>query len=126
MQRSLIIAMVAALFFVPAIATAGCDVQGSGEVNVISNSFPVLELIANTMKKCSRGDLKIEYKLTTEHKEETAQALAAASSPYDLAQGANSSIAPLQAAGQLQPLNDLVAKYKGKYGRPPWFQRLSP
>ncbi len=115
MQRSLIIAMVAALFFVPAIATAGCDVQGSGEVNVISNSFPVLELIANTMKKCSRGDLKIEYKLTTEHKEETAQALAAASSPYDLAQGANSSIAPLQAAGQLQPLNDLVAKYKGKY-----------
>lgn len=115
MRTILTFAMAAAMLFTPLAATAGCDVQGAGEVNILSNSFPVLELITNSMKACAGGDIKVESKLTTEHKEETAQALAAASSPYDLVQAANSSITPLQAAGQLLPLNDLVAKYKDKY-----------
>jgi len=115
MKRIVILAMVAALFLAPAIATAACEVEGSGEVNVISNSFPVLELIANTMKACANDNLKIEYKLTTEHKEETAQALAASSSPYDLVQVSNTTIPAWQAAGQLQPMNDLVDKYRDQY-----------
>jgi multiple sugar transport system substrate-binding protein len=103
------------LLMKPVMGVAACNITGSGEVDIISNSFPSLEIINAEMEKCSSADVKVSAKMTTEHKEETAQALAASTSPYELAQGANSSIAPLQAAGQLQPLNDLVAKYKEKY-----------
>lgn len=103
------------LLMTPVIAAADCSVEGSGEVNVISNSYPVMEIISKAMKACNSDDLKVEYKLTTEHKEETIQAFAAAASPYDMGQVSNATVTPLQAAGQLQTLNDLVAKYKDKY-----------
>ena len=109
------IAMVIALFTTPQMAIAGCDIQGNGEVNVISNSFPSLEVIAEKMKSCNREGLKIEYKLTRQIDEESKQALAAAKCPYDLGQGANSTSVSHQAAGLIQPLNDLVEKYRDKY-----------
>jgi len=99
----------------PVAAMVECNVTGAGEVNIISNSYPSLEVVNNAMKACSGGDLKVNAKMTTEHKEETNQALAASSSPYDLAQVSNSTIPPLQAAGQLQSMNDLVDKYKDEY-----------
>ena len=99
----------------PVTALAGCAVTGSGEVNIISNSYPSLEVVNGAMEQCAAGDLKVNAKMTTEHKEETNQALGASSSPYDLAQVSNSTIPPLQAAGQLQSMNDLVEKYKGEY-----------
>ena len=105
----------AMLLVKPVTALAECAVTGSGEVNIISNSYPSLEVVNGAMEKCSAGDLKINAKMTTEHKEETNQALGASSSPYDLAQVSNSTIPPLQAAGQLQSMNDLVEKYKGEY-----------
>jgi len=105
-----------ALLLVKPVATmAECNVTGAGEVNIISNSYPSLEVVNNSMKACTGGDLKVNAKMTTEHKEETNQALAASSSPYDLAQVSNSTIPPLQAAGQLQSMNDLVDKYKDEY-----------
>jgi ABC-type glycerol-3-phosphate transport system substrate-binding protein len=67
------------------------------------------------MKKCGQGDVKVTYKLTREHREETLQAFAAAKCPYDIAQTSNSQIAPLQTDGLLRPLNDLVDKYRDKY-----------
>lgn len=115
-MRLLSTLLVAGMLLVkPVMGVAACDITGSGEVNAISNSFPSLEIINGAMEKCNSTDVKVTSKMTTEHKEETAQALAASTSPYELAQDANSSIAPLQAAGQLQPMNDLVAKYKDKY-----------
>ena len=39
----------AALAALPSSALAECKVEGSGEVNVISNFFETLELLANTM-----------------------------------------------------------------------------
>lgn len=103
------------LLMTPMGAFAGNSVKGTGAVEVISNSFPVLEIIANEMKASGGDQVQVNVKLTTQYREEIPQALSAVSSPYDLAQVANSSITPLQAAGQIQRLNDLVAKYKDKY-----------
>ncbi len=105
----------AALATLPSSAWAECKVDGSGEVNVLSNFFETLELLADTMKECERDGLVVDAKLTTEHRSETEQAFAAATSPYDTAAVANSSITLLQARGQLRPLNDLVDKYRDTY-----------
>ncbi len=104
-----------AVAFAPTTAFAECKVEGSGEVNVISNFFETLELLAKTMEECERDGLTIDAKLTTEHRQETEQAFAASSSPFDAAAVANSSITLLQAKGQLRPLNDLVEKYRDAY-----------
>ncbi|MBX3567803.1 MAG: extracellular solute-binding protein [Rhizobiaceae bacterium] len=104
-----------ASFFSPSLANAACAIEGSGEVNVITNFFPTLELLAAKMKECAKPGLKVEVKLTTEMKTEIPRAFEAASSPFDGAAVANSSIVQLQSKGQLMPLNDLVAKYKDTY-----------
>jgi ABC-type glycerol-3-phosphate transport system substrate-binding protein len=100
-------------------AFAECSISGSGEVNVISVNFPVLEVISKAMRECERKGLNVTYdwlpKKKTEAREEVALALSAANSPYDLAQVANSSITLVQAAGRLQSMNDLVSKYRDKY-----------
>ena len=106
----------AALAALPSTALAECKVEGSGEVNVLSNFFETLELLANTMKECERDGLVVDTKLTTEHRSEREQAFAAATSPYDASAVANSSITLLQARGQLRPLNDLVDRYRDAYG----------
>ena len=105
----------AAIALMPSGAFATCTVQGSGEVNVISNFFETLELVASKMKECEGGDVTVDAKLTTEHRNETEKAFAAATSPFDAAAVANSSITLLQAKGQLRPLNDLVDKYRDQY-----------
>ena len=64
MKRFLTIAMIVMLLMTPTMVTAECKIQGTGEVNVISNSFPSLEVIATAMKKCNREGLKIDHKLT--------------------------------------------------------------
>jgi multiple sugar transport system substrate-binding protein len=99
----------------PVLAADKCSIKGSGEINTLSNSFPVLEIISKAMKECGNDNLKISAKMTTQAKEEIPQALSAASSPYDLAQVANGTITPLLAAGLIQPMNDLVEKYREKY-----------
>ncbi len=110
-----VLTIATALALAPTAAFAECKVDGAGEVNVISNFFETLELLAKTMEECERDGLSIDAKLTTEHRQETEQAFAAASSPFDAAAVANSSITLLQAKGQLRPLNDLVDKYRDAY-----------
>ncbi|MCS4096203.1 ABC transporter substrate-binding protein [Rhizobium sp. BK176] len=92
-----------------------CDIQGNGRVDVITNFFPTLELLAKKMQECRRADLQVEVKMTTEHKVEVPRAFAASSSPFDAAAVANATISQINAQGLLRPLNDLVAKYKDKY-----------
>lgn len=104
-----------ALAIAPAAAFADCGIEASGEVDTLSNYFEVLELIANKMKECATGTLKVDTKLTTDNRPETEKAFAAATSPFDTAAVANSSITLLQAKGQLRPLNDLVDKYRDQY-----------
>lgn len=104
-----------ALAVAPVAASAACEVEGNGEVNVLSNFFETLELLADKMKECERAGLVVDVKLTTDNKEETTRAFSAATSPYDAAAVANSSITLLQARGELRPLNDLVEKYRDTY-----------
>ena len=111
--KNILMATVIAL--APMAASADCAIEGKGEVNVISNFFEALEVLANEMKTCGSDTLVIDTKLTTDHKEEVSKAFAAATSPFDAAAVANSSITLLQAKGQLRPLNDLVEKYRDEY-----------
>jgi ABC-type glycerol-3-phosphate transport system substrate-binding protein len=96
-------------------ANASCDVQGNGRVDVITNFFPTLELLAKKMEACRSENLEIEVKMTTEHKVEVPRAFSASKSPFDAAAVANATISQINAQGLLRPLNDLVAKYKDKY-----------
>lgn len=99
----------------PTTAHAACNVEGKGEVNLITNSFPSLELIKRVVESCSHDGLRVTMKLTEKNVAEITQAFSARTSPFDGAQVANSSITAIQAANLLMPLNDLVAKYKDAY-----------
>lgn len=107
--------LASAIALTPTVTFAECAVEGNGEVNVLSNFFQALEVLSAEMETCERDGLVINNKLTTEHKEEGSKAFAGASSPFDAAAVANSSITLLQAKGQLRPLNDLVDKYRDQY-----------
>ena len=96
-------------------ASAACEIDGEGRVDVITNFFAALEVLAKKMEECEGDGVEVEVKMTTEHQQETRQAFDATSSPIDAAAVANSSITLLQARGQLMPLNDLVEKYRDRY-----------
>ncbi len=97
-------------------AWANCSVQGSGTVNLIGNSFPAVQHIAKELESCSKGNLKINFKITPQARVETEQAFASAGkSPFDAAQVSMGVFANLNALGQIQPMTDLVNKYRSKY-----------
>jgi ABC-type glycerol-3-phosphate transport system substrate-binding protein len=113
MTRKLLLAAAAAMAIMAGGAQAApCEVKGDGQVNVLTNFFATLELLAKKMEECERPGLTVDVKMTTEHQTEGQQAFAAGKSPYDAAAVANASITLLQSRGLLLPLNDLVAKYK--------------
>ncbi len=103
------------LLFLPSVAFAKCNISATGEVQILSNSFPVLEVLSKAFKECNSSSLKVSHKLNKDHRTEIPSALSANKSPYDLIQFSNSTITPAQAAGQLLVLNDLVKKYRKKY-----------
>lgn len=109
-------ALLAAAFTAVPLGVAGaeCAVEGTGEVNILSNSFPAFEAISKAVAACNREGVTVTFKQTREHQQEHS-VFGGATSPYDLAGVANESITPLQAKGQLLPLNDLVAKHGPKY-----------
>lgn len=109
----------AAIGLMPVAGFAACSVQGSGEVNVLMNFFPTTEVLDAAMKACATDTLKVVNKLSPDHKVELVQAFGATSSPFDAAHVTNSSITQLQAKGLVQPLNDLVEKYRDTYAIEP-------
>ncbi|MFY8105515.1 MAG: ABC transporter substrate-binding protein [Elstera sp.] len=95
---------------------ADCGFTGrTGTVNVLANSFPVLDHMATAMKACNKDGLTVNVKLTSQLKEEVEQAFSSGASPFDLAQVGTGSFTTLAANGSLQPITDLVLKYKAKY-----------
>lgn len=115
MNKKLFLLAISFSLLLTANAFAKCNVSASGEVNVLSNSYPVLEVISNAFKDCNSSSLKVIHKLNKDHKDELPSALSASKGPYELVQLSNATITPLQAKGLLLPLNDLVAKYRTKY-----------
>lgn len=107
------------LSVLPAVAQARCDGLSNvkpGEVNIIGNAFPVLQHIAKQMESCTRGGLKVQFKLTPQVSPEVQQAFGSAGkSAFDAAVVSNGQFTDLMSKGQLQPMTDLVAKYRAKY-----------
>lgn len=118
-MKAILVTIVAIIVaFTPLMASADCNITAFGEVNALSSKFPVLEIIAKNMRYCAGKNLTITYDFLPRKHSEADAALALAfeeGTVYDLIQVANSSITGPQAAGQLLPLNDLVAKYKTIY-----------
>ena len=102
---------------VPGVAGAKCsDIKGQGEINIIGNSFPALQHIAKEMESCNRAGLKIAFKMTPQARTETEQAFASqGKSPFDAAVVSMGVYSTLVSKGQLQPMTDLVAKYRARY-----------
>lgn len=101
----------------PAVGFAKCgDIGGKGEINIIGNSFPALQHIAKEMESCNRPGLKIAFKMTPQARQEIEQAFASeGKSPFDAAIVSMGAYSNLQSKGQLQPMTDLVKKYRAKY-----------
>lgn len=100
-------------------AQARCDTltnPKTGTINVIGNSFPALQHIAKEMESCTKGGLKVQFKMTPEARKETEEAFASSGrSVFDAAVVSGGVYASLNAKGQLQPMTDLVQKYRDKY-----------
>jgi ABC-type glycerol-3-phosphate transport system substrate-binding protein len=117
-RRSLL-ASAALLTMLPSIAQARCDkLQNAkaGEINIIGNSFPALAHIAKEMETCTQGGLKVQFKMTPQARTEIEQAFASqGKSAFDAAVVSGGVFTNLNALGQIQPITDLVDKYKAKY-----------
>lgn len=89
-----------------------------GDINVIGNAFPVLHHLGKEMESCSRGALKVQYKAVPSPQNEQEILLAFGSSgasAFDAAIVSMGTFTQVQSKGQVQPLTDLVNKYRTKY-----------
>lgn len=120
LRRSLL-ATAVLLATLPGVSMARCDNLSNakpGQINIVGNVFPALTHIAKEMESCTRGGLKVQYKLvpSPQNDTETRQAFGSSGkSAFDAAVVSMGTFTTLQSAGQLQSMTDLVNKYKGKY-----------
>jgi multiple sugar transport system substrate-binding protein len=83
------------------------------EITSISNSFPLLQFLTGEMRACAGGNLKIDSRLTSDNLPQTRVALAAGGpTPFQIVQVSNTSFTEFANRGQLQPIDDLVAKHR--------------
>jgi multiple sugar transport system substrate-binding protein len=117
--RRTLLATAAAAVLLPGIAQARCDKLSNakaGEINIIGATFPALQHIAKEMETCTQGGVKVSFKMSSNNRVETEQAFATTGpSPFDAAVVSGGVFSALLGKSQLQPMTDLVEKYKGKY-----------
>ena len=117
--RRTLLASAVLLAALPGLSHARCESLTNvkpGEVNIVGNSFPVIQHIAKEMQSCTQGGLKVQFKMTPDIEQEAIQAFGSSGkSAFDAAVISNGQFASLNSKGQLQPMTDLVAKYKAKY-----------
>lgn len=118
-MRRTLLASAVLLAAIPGLSQARCDTLSNvkaGEVNIIGNAFPALQHIAKEMESCTKGGLKVQFKMTPQVQQEVQQAFGSSGkSAFDAAVISMGTFADLQSKGQLQPMTDLVNKYKAKY-----------
>ena len=114
-RRLLAIAAVAALL--PGFVAAKCgDITGKGDINIVGSSMPSVQHLAKEMETCTRGGVKVSIKITPEARVETERAFGSdGKSAFDAAVISGGVYSNLVSKGQLQPITDLVNKYKTKY-----------
>jgi len=99
-------------------AAPGCGLPNPAratEITSISNSFPLLQFLTGEMRACAGGNLRIESRLTADNLPQTRVALAAGGpTPFHVVQVSNTSFTEFANRGQLQPIDDLVAKHRAE------------
>jgi ABC-type glycerol-3-phosphate transport system substrate-binding protein len=117
--RRTLLASAVLLATMPGVSHARCETLSNvkpGEINIVGNSFPALQHIAKEMQSCTQGGLKVQFKMTPQIQQEVQQAFGSAGkSAFDAGVVSMGVFADLQSKGQLQPITDLVNKYKAKY-----------
>jgi ABC-type glycerol-3-phosphate transport system substrate-binding protein len=85
-------------------------------LELVANSFPVMQHLAKVATACNGGGLQVNVKLTSRvnHEVETAFA-SAGKSAFDAAVVSAGVFSDLYARSQLYPLTDLVRKYGARY-----------
>ena len=112
--RSLLACAILAVAALPVWASCP-DIKGQGEFSFIGNSFPAVTHVARQIEACARPGLKVAFKITPQAREETERAFAAGKSPFSGATVSMGEFVKLQSLGQLQPMTDLVDKYRTRY-----------
>lgn len=114
-RRSLI-AVAVSVVLMPGIALACGPVTGKGDVNIVTPAFPSTQHMAKEMESCSKGNIKVSVKVSPDARVEAERAFASeGKSAFDGAVISGGVYSNLMGKGQLQPMTDLVAKYKTKF-----------
>ena len=96
----------------PLCRTAGLQAR----LELVANSFPVMQHLAKVATACNGGGLHVNVKLTSRVNYEVETAFASAGrSQFDAAVVSASVFSDLYARSQLYPLTDLVRKYGARY-----------
>ena len=118
-RRSVVaLATVAAVAaFLPGMASAKCgDIAGKGEINIVAQAMPAVQRYVKELESCPSSALKVAVKLTPEARTETERAFGSdGKSAFDAAVISGGVYSNLSSKGQLQPMTDLVTKYKTKF-----------
>jgi multiple sugar transport system substrate-binding protein len=116
-RRRAIGILIAAAALGPSLTWARCgEINGKGDINIVGSNMPSVVHISKEMESCSRGSVKVAIKITPEARVETERAFASeGKSVFDAAVISGGVYANLSSKGQLQPITDLVNKYKAKY-----------
>lgn len=103
-------------------AMANCDLsdfEAKGQISLLSNSYPILKHFSDKMAECETENFKINNKLVggTAVQEQGRIVLSSrrGNSPYDVIQVSAASFKEFQVKQQIQPITDLVEKYKEEY-----------
>ncbi len=87
-----------------------------GRLELVANTFPALQHLAQRAAACNGGGLQVNVKLTPRVQNEVETAFASAGkSPFDAAVVSASVFNGLYARSQLYPMTDLVRKYGARY-----------
>lgn len=115
-SRRSLIAVAVSTALMPGIALACGPITGKGDVNIVTPAFPSTQHMAKEMESCSKGNIKVSVKVTPDARVEVERAFASeGKSAFDGAVISGGVYSTLMGKGQLQPMTDLVAKYKTKF-----------
>jgi multiple sugar transport system substrate-binding protein len=116
-RRTCALALAVASAFSTTAAFGKCgEITGKGDINIVGSSMPSVIHISKEMETCTRPGVKVAVKITPEARTETERAFASeGKSVFDAAVISGGVYSNLMGQGRLQPMGDLVSKYKAKY-----------
>ena len=118
MQRRKLISFALPLVVNPAVfAGSICrESKYRADVNIVANSFPVIQHLAKVAKSCASDSLKVNVKLTSKVQNEVEIAFASSGkSPFDAAVVSASVFNDLYSKNQLYSLKGLINKFKDSH-----------